>query len=109
MLFKRLNEELIRLRDEGEVLMRFNDLRETLPLRLSGEFKRFGDEELRAVLTLVERGFPSPAGRKTMAQRFNAGFPGREGNKSRQGRKNGSAISYAPPGLGWVGWSISQR
>ena len=31
----------------------FNELRETLQLRLSGEFKRFADEELRAVLTLL--------------------------------------------------------
>lgn len=53
MLFKRLKEEIVRLKDEGRVLMRFNELRETLQLRLSGEFKRFGDEELRAVLTLL--------------------------------------------------------
>jgi hypothetical protein len=33
--------------------MRFNELRETLQLRLSGEFKWFADEELRAVLTLL--------------------------------------------------------
>ena len=33
--------------------MRFNELRETLQLRLSGEFDRFTDEELRAVLTLL--------------------------------------------------------
>ena len=30
-----------------------NELRETLQLRLSGEFKRFAAEELRAVLTLL--------------------------------------------------------
>ena len=35
------------------MLLRFNELRETLQLRLSGEFKRFADEELRAVLTLL--------------------------------------------------------
>lgn len=29
------------------------ELRETLQLRSSGEFKRFGDEELRVVLTLL--------------------------------------------------------
>jgi small GTP-binding protein len=52
-LFKRLKEEIIRLRDEGRVLMRFNELRETLQLRLSSEFKRFADTELRAVLTLL--------------------------------------------------------
>ena len=53
VLFKRLKEEIIRLKDEGRVLMRFNELRETLQLRLSGEFKRFADEELRVVLTLL--------------------------------------------------------
>ena len=53
VLFKRLKEEIIRLKDEGRVLMRFNELNETLQLRLSGEFKRFADEELRAVLTLL--------------------------------------------------------
>jgi len=31
----------------------FNELREALQLRLSGKFKRFADEELRAVLTLL--------------------------------------------------------
>jgi small GTP-binding protein len=53
VLFKRLKEEIIRLRDEGRVLMRFNELREILELRLSGEFKPFADEELHAVLTLL--------------------------------------------------------
>ena len=53
VLFRRLKEEIIRLKDEGRVLMRFNELRETLQLRLSGEFKRFADEELHAVLTLL--------------------------------------------------------
>jgi len=58
--------------------------------------------------------FPNPAGRKTIAQHFNAGFLGREGNKSRQGRKKVCVIrgasntaaetilagsSAAPPGL----------
>ena len=53
MLFTRLKEEIVRLKDEGRVLLRFNELRETLQLRLSGEFKRFADEELGAVLTLL--------------------------------------------------------
>ena len=53
VLFKRLKEEIIRLKDDGRVLMRFNELRETLQMRLSGEFDRFSDEELRAVLTLL--------------------------------------------------------
>ncbi|MCH8149130.1 MAG: hypothetical protein IH987_14295, partial [Planctomycetes bacterium] len=33
-LFKRLKEEIVRLKDEGRVLMRFNELREALALRL---------------------------------------------------------------------------
>lgn len=53
VLFKRLKEETIRLKDEGRVLMRFNELRETLQLRLSGEFKWFADEALRTVLALL--------------------------------------------------------
>jgi small GTP-binding protein len=53
VLFKRLKEEIIRLKDEGRVLMRFNELRETLQLRLSGEFRQIRDEQLRAVLTLL--------------------------------------------------------
>ncbi|MBI2925246.1 MAG: hypothetical protein HYY24_06025 [Verrucomicrobia bacterium] len=53
--FKRLKKEVIRLKDEGRVLMRFNELRETLQLPLAGEFKPFTDEELRAVLTLLAR------------------------------------------------------
>ncbi len=53
VLFKRLKEEIVRLKDEGRVLMRFNELRETLQLRFSGESLRFTDEELHAVLTLL--------------------------------------------------------
>jgi small GTP-binding protein len=53
VLFKKLKEEIIRLKDEGRVLMRFNELRETLQLRLSNGFKQFSDKELRAVLTLL--------------------------------------------------------
>ncbi len=53
LLFKRLKEEIIRLKDEGRVLMRFNELRETLQLRLSGEVARFADEELKAVVSLL--------------------------------------------------------
>jgi len=36
VLFKRLKEEIIRLKDEGRVLLRFNELREALQLRLVG-------------------------------------------------------------------------
>jgi small GTP-binding protein len=57
LLFKRLKEEIIRLKDEGRVLMRFNELRETLQLRLmeaqTGEVVRFTDEELKAVVNLL--------------------------------------------------------
>lgn len=53
VLFKRLKEGIIALKDEGRVLMRFNELRETLQLRLSGALARFADAELRAVLTLL--------------------------------------------------------
>jgi len=35
------------------VLLRFNELRETLQLRLSGEEARFTDDELKAVITLL--------------------------------------------------------
>ncbi len=53
LLFQRLREEIIRLKDAGRVLMRFNELRETLQLRLSGEVNRFTDEELKAVVSLL--------------------------------------------------------
>jgi small GTP-binding protein len=53
VLFKQLKEEIIRLKDEGRVLMRFNELRETLQLRLPSKYNRFQNEELRAVLTLL--------------------------------------------------------
>ena len=53
LLFKRLNEEIIKLKDAGRVLMRFNELRETLQLHLSGELTRFTDEELKAVVSLL--------------------------------------------------------
>ncbi|HWA24586.1 MAG TPA: TIR domain-containing protein [Lacunisphaera sp.] len=53
LLFKRLNEEIVRLKDAGRVLMRFNELRETLQLSLSGEITRFTDGELKAVVNLL--------------------------------------------------------
>jgi small GTP-binding protein len=53
LLFKRLKEEIVRLKDAGRVLMRFNELRETLQLRLLGEDARFTDEELKAVVSLL--------------------------------------------------------
>jgi hypothetical protein len=53
LLFKRLKEEIARLKDEGRVLVRFNELRETLQLRLSGEVARSTDDELKAVVSLL--------------------------------------------------------
>ncbi len=51
ILFRRLKEEIVRLKDEGRALMRFNELREALTLRLKE--RRFSDEELRAVIMLL--------------------------------------------------------
>jgi len=53
LLFKRLKEEIVRLKDAGRVLMRFNELRDTLTLLLSEEGVRFTDEELKAVVSLL--------------------------------------------------------
>ncbi|MGF1513409.1 MAG: GTP-binding protein [Elainellaceae cyanobacterium] len=50
-LFKRLKEEIVALKDEGRVLMRFNELREVLTLRMTGE--RFTDAELKTVISLL--------------------------------------------------------
>jgi hypothetical protein len=52
-LFKRLKEEIIRLKGVGRVLMRFNELRDTLRLRLTGEDAQIKDEELKAVIGLL--------------------------------------------------------
>lgn len=53
VLFKRLKEEIVSLKDEGRVLMRFKELRETLYLRLAKEYKRIEDDELHSVLSLL--------------------------------------------------------
>lgn len=53
LLFKRLKEEIVRLKDEGRVLMRFNELRDALHLRLASEESHFKDEELKAVVGLL--------------------------------------------------------
>ena len=52
-LFKRLKEEIIRLKDAGRVLLRFNELRDMLHLGLSSDIGRFTDEELKAVISLL--------------------------------------------------------
>lgn len=52
-LFKLLKEEIVSLKDSGKVLMRFNDLREMLILKLHGKAPRFTDAQLKAVLSLL--------------------------------------------------------
>lgn len=53
LLFKRLKEEIVRLKDEGRVLMRFNELRDALKIRLPAHEVNFADAELKAVLSLL--------------------------------------------------------
>lgn len=60
VLFRRLKQEIIKLKDAGRVLMRFNELREALLLRLSDETNfngsfddRFEDDDLNAVISLL--------------------------------------------------------
>jgi len=53
LLFKRLKEEIVALKDANRVLMRFNELRETLQLRLLPSGMSFTDEQLAAVVTLL--------------------------------------------------------
>jgi len=53
VLFKRLKDEILKLKDEGRVLMRFNELRETLQMRLHPDYARFTDDELQTVVTLL--------------------------------------------------------
>src|SRR5207248_9680738 len=45
--------EILRLKDEGRVRMRFNELRDALRLRLADGGEAFTDEELRAVVRLL--------------------------------------------------------
>lgn len=53
VLFKRLKDEIIGLKDEGRVLLRFNELREVLSFRMQGEITKFTDAELKAVVGLL--------------------------------------------------------
>jgi small GTP-binding protein len=53
VLFKRLKEEVIKLKDEGRVLMRFGELRDALKIRLPSNEVNFEDDELKAVLRLL--------------------------------------------------------
>ena len=52
-LFKSLKEEIVRLKDEDRVLMRFNELRDGLRLRITTDDERFSDEQLKAVIGLL--------------------------------------------------------
>ena len=81
---------------------------ESLMPRLAGDEERF--VLLAMHQTLVERGFLSPAGRKTIAQRFNAGVAGAVGTKSRQGRKSfgtGMVDDFFRPYGAWTHVGIS--
>src|SRR4051812_138673 len=53
LLFKRLKDEIVRLKDEGRVLMRFNELRDVLQMRLFGEIDGFTEAELQGVVGLL--------------------------------------------------------
>lgn len=52
-LFKRLKDNIVQLKDQGRILMRFNELRDTLLLKHSEDGRQFKDEELKAVLGLL--------------------------------------------------------
>jgi Fe2+ transport system protein B len=52
-LFKRLKEEIVRLKDNGRVLMRVNELRQVLLLRLAGDGMEFTQEQFEAALGLL--------------------------------------------------------
>jgi small GTP-binding protein len=54
-LYKRLKDEIISLKDEGRTLIRFNELRDTLTLRLNKDKEnwKFSDDELQTVIGLL--------------------------------------------------------
>jgi len=53
ILFKRLKDKIVELKDAGQILMRFNDLSSRLRLELKSAEANFTDEQLRAVLNLL--------------------------------------------------------
>ena len=53
-LFELLKDEIIRLKDEGRVLLRFNELREALQLRLAGRNLVIRDSDVRTVAGLLK-------------------------------------------------------
>lgn len=55
---------------------------------------------------------PQPSGRKIIAQRFNAGFPGEAGTspvRDERARAPCHTFSFAPAGLGRVWESVTHR
>lgn len=52
-LFKTMKEEILHLKDEGKVLLRFNELREMLRFRMPVSVEIFTDSQLRAVIALL--------------------------------------------------------
>ncbi len=53
LIFKTLKNEILRLKNEGRVLMRINELRDALRLRLASIGTLFRDEDLTAVIRLL--------------------------------------------------------
>jgi small GTP-binding protein len=53
-LFKLLKDEIIQLKDQGRVLMRLNELRDALQLRLAGHGVVVQDTDVRAVASLLK-------------------------------------------------------
>lgn len=56
-LFQQLKEQIVKLKDEGQIIIQFKELRETLLLRMlevhQNDNVRFTDEELKAVINLL--------------------------------------------------------
>ena len=52
-VFKRLKDEILHLKDQGRVLLRFGELGDALRQRLAGEALAFSEKELRAVIGLL--------------------------------------------------------
>jgi small GTP-binding protein len=52
-IFQVLKDEIVRLKDQGRTLLRVNELREILSLRLSGTGTQFSDADLKSVVTLL--------------------------------------------------------
>lgn len=53
LMFKRLKDHIVRIKEAGYVLMRFNELRDRLKLEMSPDERNFSDDQLKAVLSLL--------------------------------------------------------